>query len=74
MNCPKCGKALVLRHSKKGRVYYGCEGSPECDFMSWARPAEKPCPRCGGYMVVRGKKLVCADRECGYSEKAPEEE
>ena len=74
VNCPKCGKALVLRHSKKGRVYYGCEGSPECDFMSWARPAEKPCPRCGGYMVVRGKKLVCADRECGYSEKAPEED
>ncbi len=64
--CPKCGKDIVLRKTKKGRKYYGCEGNPECDFMSWARPVVKKCPECGGYMVVKGSRLACADKECGY--------
>ena len=39
--CPKCGKEIVYRKTKKGRRYYGCEGYPECDFMSWQKPSEK---------------------------------
>lgn len=66
--CPKCGKEVVLRKTKKGRKYYGCEGTPECDFMSWQKPSEKKCPHCGGYMLERGSKLVCADTACGYVE------
>jgi DNA topoisomerase-1 len=66
--CPKCGKDIVLRKTKKGRRYYGCENNPECDFMSWAKPVEKKCPDCGGYMVEKGTKLVCADAKCGYIE------
>ena len=66
--CPVCGKEIVLRKTKKGRRYYGCENNPECDFMSWAKPVAKKCPSCGGYMVEKGSKLVCADAQCGYVE------
>lgn len=64
--CPKCGKEVVVRKTKKGRRFYGCENGPECDFMSWQKPSEKKCPQCGGYMVEKGNKLVCADKQCGY--------
>ena len=68
VSCPKCGKEIVYRKTKKGRRYYGCEGYPECDFMSWQKPSEKKCPKCGGYMLEKGNKLVCADEQCGYVE------
>lgn len=64
--CPKCGKELVIRKTKKGRRYFGCEGNPDCDFMSWQKPSTQKCPKCGGYMVEKGNKLVCADKACGY--------
>lgn len=64
--CPKCGKDIVIRKTKKGRRYYGCENNPECDFMSWQRPSEKACPNCGGVMVEKGNKLVCINENCGY--------
>ena len=67
--CPKCGKEIVYRKTKKGRRYYGCEGYPECDFMSWQKPSEKKCPKCGGYMLEKGNKLVCADEQCVYVEQ-----
>ncbi|MEZ3469072.1 MAG: type I DNA topoisomerase [Schaedlerella sp.] len=64
--CPVCGKEIVIRKTKKGRKYYGCEDNPECDFMSWQKPSAEKCPECGGYMVEKGNKLVCADEKCGY--------
>ena len=64
--CPKCGKEVVMRKTKKGRRYFGCEDNPECDFMSWQRPSDKKCPKCGGIMLIKGNKLVCANEECGY--------
>lgn len=67
--CPKCGKEVVIRKTKKGRRYYGCEDNPECDFMSWQKPSKEKCPQCGGYMVEKGNKLVCADETCGYVKK-----
>ena len=73
VHCPSCGKEIVLRKTKKGRRYYGCENYPECDFMSWAKPVEKKCPECGGYMVEKGNKLVCADAQCGYVEMKTKE-
>ena len=66
VDCPKCGKDLVIKKTKKGRKYYGCIDNPECDFMSWGRPVQQRCPRCGQYMVVKGNKLVCSDEQCGY--------
>ena len=65
--CPKCGKDVILRKTKKGRKYFGCENNPECDFMSWSRPVAEKCPKCGGYMVVKGNKIACADAGCGYT-------
>lgn len=73
VSCPKCKKDIVLRKTKKGRKFYGCEEYPDCDFSSWTKPVSKPCPRCGGYMTIKGKKLACADEECGYSEDVAEE-
>ena len=69
VKCPVCGKEVVLRKTKKGRKYYGCENNPECEFMSWQKPSSKPCPQCGGYMVEKGSRLVCHDKQCGYVEK-----
>lgn len=64
--CPKCGKDIVIRKTKKGRKYYGCEDNPNCDFMSWQKPSKEKCPQCGEYMVEKGNKLLCADEKCGY--------
>ena len=64
--CPKCGKDVIICKTKKGRTYYGCEGYPDCDFMNWNRPALKKCPKCNDYMVIKGKKLVCQNKECGF--------
>ena len=66
--CPLCGKDIVLRKTKKGRKYFGCEDQPTCEFMSWQKPVEKRCPDCGSYMVIKGNKLCCANTECGYKE------
>ena len=66
--CPKCGKDIVLKKTKKGRRYFGCEDNPDCDFMSWQKPVSKKCPKCGGYMIEKGNKIVCADGNCGYIE------
>ena len=66
--CPKCGKEIVLRKTKKGRKFYGCENYPDCDFTSWQRPVKKKCPDCGGVMVLKGKNAVCLDVTCGHSE------
>ena len=66
VSCPECGKDVVVRKTKKGRKYYGCENNPECGFMSWQKPSAEKCPECGGYMVEKGNKLVCADEKCGY--------
>lgn len=71
--CPLCGGEVVIRKTKKGRKYYGCENHPDCDFMSWQKPSEKKCPECGGYMVEKGNKLVCADEKCGYVENMKKE-
>ena len=55
--CPKCGKEVVRKKTKKGRLYYGCEANPDCDFMSW---------QSGAYMVEKGNKLLCSNQTCGY--------
>jgi DNA topoisomerase-1 len=64
--CPVCGKEVVIRKTKKGRKYYGCENNPECEFMSWQKPSKERCPECGNYMLEKGNKLVCVDEKCGY--------
>ena len=72
--CPKCGKDIVLKKTKKGRKYFGCENNPECDFMSWQKPSKQKCPQCGSYMVEKGNKLLCSEETCGYVEQKPKEQ
>ena len=72
--CPKCGKDIVLRKTKKGRRYYGCEDNPEYDFMSWQKPSEEKCPKCGSYMVEKGNKLVCGNEQCGFVKNKEKDE
>lgn len=71
VKCPQCGADLLKLHTKKGRVFYGCERHPECDFVSWLRPTGENCPKCGKYMVQKigrnGSFKQCSDAEgCGY--------
>ena len=73
--CPLCQNKVVIKKSKKGRVYYGCEKSPECEFISWNLPTGENCPECGEYLVEKGrKKKVIACSACSYATEAPEKE
>ncbi len=66
--CPKCGKDIVLKKTKKGRKYFGCIDNPECDFMVWQKPSGVSCPECGSMMLEKGNKLVCMNEKCGHVE------
>ena len=54
--CPKDGADLVERKTRKGRTFYGCINYPNCDFTSWKKPLAKPCPKCGGLLVIANKR------------------
>ncbi len=69
--CPKCGKDIVLKKTKKGRKYYGCIGNPDCDFMVWQKPVNEKCDRCGSILLQKGNKLVCSREGCGFMKDAP---
>nr|WP_122013499.1 type I DNA topoisomerase [Maliibacterium massiliense] len=78
--CPKCGGQVLVRHSRKGRLFYGCKNYPQCDFVSWEMPIKDKCPQCGSYMVrKRDKKGTevhqCANTQCSYhvTVETPEE-
>lgn len=64
--CPKCGKDVVMKKTKKGRRYYGCIDNPNCDFMVWQKPSGESCPKCGSPLLIKGNKLVCSREQCGY--------
>ena len=74
--CPKCEKGqVVVKRSKKGRVFFSCDQYPTCDFVSWGKPVAKPCPACGAkYLVEKptkaGMNLACATEGCGHKEAA----
>ena len=77
--CPKCQGDITLKRSKKGREFYGCSNYPKCDFVSWDKPIQTPCPKCNGLMVERqiknkGLFKVCIKEDCGYLEEMSEEE
>ena len=70
VDCPKCSGKILEKKSKTGKIYYGCENNPKCDFMSWDAPVKgEKCPECGGILVKKkGKKasVCCINPECGY--------
>ncbi len=65
--CPKCGKDIVVKKTKKGRRFFGCEDFTGCDFMSWQKPYDMKCPDCGSICIERGNKVACMDPKCGFS-------
>lgn len=71
VKCPVCGKDIVARKSKKGRVFYGCSGYPECTQSFWNKPVNKKCPECGSLLVEKKTKdsqYACSNSECSYKE------
>ena len=73
--CPKCGKGRMLeRKSAKGRIYYGCERYPDCDFMTWDMPVATKCEKCGSTLFRKGSKLYCAKEGCGFEMPVPKKE
>jgi DNA topoisomerase-1 len=77
MHCPKCAEGqVVVKRSKKGRNFFGCDKYPACDFVSWGKPVDKACPACGAkYLVEKlsksGGSLACATEGCGHKEALP---
>ncbi|MCE7918810.1 MAG: type I DNA topoisomerase [Chloroflexi bacterium CFX1] len=60
--CPKDGGDMVERRTRKGRTFYGCANYPNCDFTTWKKPLAKPCPKCGGLLVIANKREAqCAN-------------
>ncbi|MDR0356843.1 MAG: type I DNA topoisomerase [Clostridiales Family XIII bacterium] len=71
VKCPLCGKDIVARKSRKGRVFYGCSGYPNCTQSYWNKPVDKKCPKCGSLLTEKKTKtsaLQCSNSECGYRE------
>ena len=68
VKCPKCDGEVLVKKSKRGKVYYGCEHNPTCDFMLWDKPVNQKCEKCGSIMVEKnnrqGKKIICSNKEC----------
>ena len=67
--CPKCGKDIVIRKTKKGRPFYGCISYPECDYTSWQMPTNNKCEKCGSLMLQKGKLLLCENVDCRNQKK-----
>lgn len=69
--CPICGKNVIARKSKKGKTFYGCEGYPECSFVSWNIPANEKCPKCGEELFVKPYKYmkIISCPKCDYSRR-----
>lgn len=69
--CPKCGKKIIEKRSRRGFVFYGCEGWPECDFSTWDKPTDETCPKCGKSLFKKkGGVIACPDESCGFEKKA----
>lgn len=75
--CPKCGKPVYERKSKKGAIYYGCSGYPECDFISWEIPLYEKCPKCNSYLTYKtiygNIRKKCSNTSCDYTITIPKD-
>lgn len=76
--CPKCGKNVLEKKSKKNKTFYGCEDYPNCDFVSWEIPVEEKCPNCGSYMTKKeyygNVRIKCSNENCNYSKTIKKEQ
>lgn len=66
MPCPKCDGMIVEKKTKRGKIFYGCNHYPKCDFASWDKPV-KICPKCNNVMVLKKDEIIC--QTCGFKEE-----
>ena len=65
--CPVCGGKVISKKSKRGYTFFGCDKWPECNFMTWDKPTNEKCPKCGKSLFKgKGSVLSCLDEKCGY--------
>jgi len=70
MDCPKCKEGQVVeKRTKRGKIFWGCNNYPKCDFASWEEPVPEKCPTCGGLMTLKGKNKIPTCGECGFEDK-----
>jgi DNA topoisomerase I len=76
VDCPQCKKGEILvRKSRRGKIFYSCSGYPECDYALWNEPVKEPCPDCDWPILTvkttksRGTEKVCPQKGCGYTAK-----
>lgn len=72
IQCPQCDDGeIVVKKSKKGKVFYGCSNFPKCRFATWNKPLEKNCSKCGSIMVEKigktGALELCSNSNCENS-------
>ena len=79
--CPQCGKGtLLMRKSRRGKIFYSCSTYPDCDYATWNEPIDEPCPQCGWPILTlkttkrRGTEKVCPQKECGFVQATEEAE
>ncbi len=78
VKCPKegCEGEIVQRKSKYGKIFYGCNKYPDCDFVLWNEPTGETCPKCNSLLVKKvlkkGTTIQCSKKECDYSRTAEE--
>ncbi len=75
VDCPKCGGDIIVRKTKRGKLFYGCGNYPNCNFASWSEPLNEKCPRCGEMLFKKdGKKpkIFCNAEGCGYEKEIEE--
>ena len=69
--CPVCGGKVISKKSKRGYTFFGCDKWPECNFMTWDKPTNEKCPKCGKSLFKgKGSVLSCLDEKCGYKATA----
>ncbi|MBR1680539.1 type I DNA topoisomerase [bacterium] len=78
VKCPKCGEGeIVQRKSKYGKIFYGCNKYPDCDFVLWNQPTGDVCPDCGSLLVKKvlkkGTFVECSSKTCKYSKELEED-
>ncbi len=72
VKCPKCETGeIVEKKTRRGKVFYGCDQYPSCDFALWYQPVDRKCPTCGELLVIKGKDnlVQCPSKECDYKEE-----
>jgi len=74
IDCPKCKKGkVVTKRTRRGKVFYGCNKYPDCDFALWDKPIKEFCPDCGSILVEKNKGIQCSNKKCDFKQKKGEE-